>query len=247
MRGVVVVFLTLLFSSAAIGQQALPPPPRSAGKSVCVIPAIGHKFAVKKIGLMVFGNALDEIAVDSWGVDELIVRKIGALLGNRFSVRRVNLPKATLAALESPDGGPFRNRTAEWDEAVTATARAAGKCDFYINVYRTAVAYSNTNQSLFGMGIVSHGTELLGTYWLYANFAVRLYDGNTFAVLKTEIARSDPILVSALTTGVGGMNRRVDKTWWPDPPQAAAQSAILKDGIRALVNEGLEKTLPGML
>jgi len=246
MRGAVVVFLALFFSSAAIGQQAVSPP-RTAGKSVCVIPAVGHKFAVKKIGLMVFGNALEEIAVDTWGIDELIVRKTGSLLGNRFSVRRVNLPKATLAALENPGGGPFRDHNAEWNEAAAATARASGKCDFAVMVYRTGVPYSNTNQTLFGMGIVSHGTELLGTYWLYANFAIRVYDGNTFAVLKTDAARGDPILVTAFTTGVGGMNRRVDKTWWPEPPQAAAQSATIRDGIRALVNEGLEKTLPGML
>jgi hypothetical protein len=245
MRGAVVFFLTLFFSSAAIGQQAVSPS-RTAGKSVCLIPAVGHKFAVKKIGIMVFGNALEEIAVDSWGIDELIVRKAGAVLGNRFSVRRVNFPKAKLAALENPGGGPFRNHTAEWDEAVAATARASGKCDFIINVYRTGVAYSNTNQTLFGLGILSHGTDLLGSFWLYANFAIRIYDGNTFAVLKTEAARSDPILVSAFT-GIGGMSRRVDKTWWPEPPQAAAQSATIRDGIRALVNQGLEKTLPGML
>src|ERR1700755_2757096 len=102
MRGAIVFFLTLFFSSAAIGQQAASPPSRSAGKSVCFIPAVGHKFDVKKIGVMVFGNGLEEIGVDSWGIDELIVRKTGAVLGNRFSMRRVNLPKATLAALENP-------------------------------------------------------------------------------------------------------------------------------------------------
>jgi len=41
--------------------------------------------------------------------------------------------------------------------------------------------------------------------------------------------------------------RRVEKTWWPDPPRATAQNAISRDGIRALLNEGMEKTLPGML
>jgi hypothetical protein len=47
--------------------------------------------------------------------------------------------------------------------------------------------------------------------------------------------------------GIGGLSRRVDKTWWPESPQAAAHSAQIRDGIRALVNQGLEKTLPGML
>src|SRR5436853_5599209 len=101
MRGAIGLFLALLFSSGALAQQASSPP-TSAGKSVCVIPTVGHKFEVKKIGLMVFGNALDELAVDSWGIDELIVRKAGALLGKKYSVRRVNFSKATLAALEKP-------------------------------------------------------------------------------------------------------------------------------------------------
>jgi len=245
MRGAVVIFLTLFFSSAAIGQHAVSPP-RSAGKSVCVIPAVGHKFAVKKIGVMVFGNAHDEIAVDSWGIDELIVRKTGSVLGSRFSVRRVNLPKATLTALENPGGGPFRNNNTEWNDAVAAAARASGKCDFYIAAYRTGVAFANTNQALFGLGILSYGTDLIGHFYLYANFAIRVYDGNSFAVLKTESVRSESSLASAFTS-IGGLSRTVDKTWWPASPQAAAQSAAIRDGIRALVTQGLEKTLPGIL
>ncbi|WP_157100410.1 hypothetical protein [Rhodoplanes sp. Z2-YC6860] len=196
--------------------------------------------------MMVFGNGLEEIAVDSWGIDELIVRKVGTVLGNRFTVRRINFPKATLAALESPGGGLFRNTTAEWDQAVAAAARASGKCDLTISVYRTGAAFSNTNQTLFGLGIVSYGAELMGSYYLFAHFAIRIYDGNTFAVLKTEVARTETTLASVLT-GVGGLTRRVDKTWWPETPQAAVQSAQIRDGIRTLVNQSLEKTLPGML
>lgn len=195
---------------------------------------------------MIFGNALNEIAVDSWGIDEVIVRKTGAVLGKQFSVRRVNFPKATLAALEKPGGGPFRDGNKELDEAIAATARASGKCDFIVVAYRTGAQYANTNQALFGLGIVAHGTELVGNYYIHANFAIRVYDGSTFAVLKTQIVRRDSFLVAAMT-GAGGLSRSVDKTWWPESPQAAAQSANIKEGIRTLVNQGLEKTLPGML
>jgi hypothetical protein len=44
---------------------------------------------------------------------------------------------------------------------------------------------------------------------------------------------------------IRGPNREVDETWWPKSD--AAQSTKLKEGIRALVEQSLEMTLPALL
>jgi len=38
-----------------------------------VIPLLGDRFVVRKIGVTVFGNEEKEIPVDGWGLDDLVV------------------------------------------------------------------------------------------------------------------------------------------------------------------------------
>jgi hypothetical protein len=55
-------------------------------------------------------------------------------------------------------------------------------------------------------------------------------------------------LAEALTgPGIHGLYRRVDKSWLPNPPQAAAQNARLREATWALVESGLANTVPPML
>jgi hypothetical protein len=57
-----------------------------------------------------------------------------------------------------------------------------------------------------------------------------------------------PLLMGGMVPpGIYGMYRKVDAPLFPEAPQATAQSAQLKTIARDLVNEGLAKTLPGML
>jgi hypothetical protein len=56
-----------------------------------------------------------------------------------------------------------------------------------------------------------------------------------------------PLLVSGLTPpSIYGMYTKVDASLFPAAPQAAAQSAPLKNAARELVGQGLAKTLPVM-
>src|SRR5271167_4920386 len=43
-----------------------------------VIPAIGDKFLLEHIGLMVFGNEFTDAPIESWGLDELVVARVRA-------------------------------------------------------------------------------------------------------------------------------------------------------------------------
>ncbi len=78
---------------------------------------------------MVFGNEKAATAIDAWAIDDNVVGKIGALLGKRFSVKKINHPK------EHVQGKSKRRPN-------SGTAFAASlprqKCDLYIVVSRAA-------------------------------------------------------------------------------------------------------------
>jgi hypothetical protein len=214
-----------------------------SGKSVCVASALAYRFEVQKIGFMVFGNSLDGVAADTWGIDEAAARKIQEVLGREFAVRRVTVPKAALAELETRRIGFLRN---ENDDFMRAVAAGAGKCDFSITLTRAATQYGGTNQSVAGLGIVRHDNPLFPRVYVFASYIIRMYDGNLTA-LRSEKPTMHPLLVTPLTTpGLSAMYREADQSWWPEPAQAAAQSAQLKNATRALVEEGLAKKMPQM-
>ena len=41
----------------------------SQRKRVCVISAIGDTYSLQKVGITVFGNALDKVPIEAWGID----------------------------------------------------------------------------------------------------------------------------------------------------------------------------------
>jgi hypothetical protein len=236
--------LLVFVLSGTIAASAAPksraPKPRVAGPSVCVVTTIGHTFRVQKIGLMVFGNALDRVAIDSWGIDSLVVRKVGAVLGK--PVRRLTIPQAAIAAYEKPGGGLFRNPKKELLDTIRATAAKSGHCRFYVVVTTGTSGYAGTNQTVTGLGILQH-SAVFGVTYLYAIYWVEVYDGTTFERLQGKLASTEPILLASIP----GMSRRVDESWWPATPKAAVGSAQLRNATRALVEQGLAAALPGML
>jgi hypothetical protein len=70
------------------------------------------------------------------------------------------------------------------------------------------------------------------------------------SVRATERVHTGPAfdLIRDLTgPGFGGLSQRIDKSWLPNPPQAAAQNLRLRDATWALIEPGLANTIPPML
>jgi hypothetical protein len=230
--------------------------PAPSGASLCVVSAIGHEFDVQTIGLTVFGNALESADTTSWGLDDLAVRKVGALTAGHFAVRRLVLERAALAAYEAPkksifQGGPlFRDANKEFADMLKTAAAAAPKCDYYLAINSVTSALGDTNQYLTGIGILDRGVGPLSSQFLFAILDARLFDGRTFALQTEKLVRSGPAIdVGEILTGPGihGLYRRVDKSWLPNPPQTAAQNPRLRDAVWALIESGLANTIPAVL
>ncbi len=127
-------------------------PATQDGKCVGVVSQVGGKFTVKKIGYTVFGNEENEVPVESWRIDDLVVAKISGFLNKRATVRRIPYPKDAFASLDAPK--LFRNYDADVGE-ILRTITAGTRCVRYIVITPSVAHYGTTNQTLSGLGIVS--------------------------------------------------------------------------------------------
>lgn len=230
-----VVAASLLLVGGCAGSFGLPSPEASkviaGAKTVGVVSAIGHKFTLQKVGVTVFGNELNEVRIDSWGVDNAAAGKVSALLGSRYSVKRISFAPQDL------------------DENVESTVRkiaATQRCDLYLVITRASVPFGGTNQLVSGLGIVEGGGAINpDNVHLFAVTAVHVYDGQTFARLSWQ--RTDFLIGSSLTGRIiNGPYRTLDRSWWPATPQAV-HSDKLKSATRTLVEQSLVKTIPEVM
>jgi hypothetical protein len=236
-----IALLCFFTASAAIAQPAAPKKP-DGRKSIGVISAVGERFSLQKIGIMVFGNDLKETPVQSWGIDDLVAGKISAVLGKQYNVKRIVAPKGAFDAIDQP-GGLFRDREAEQRELVRKIA-ASHKSDLYIVVTRGGSPYGNSNQVLSGLGILEAGAPITSdNVYLFALSVIAVYDGRTFELVKRK---AGSVGQSTFLAVVKGPHQKVDKSWWPASPQVA-QNEKLKNATRALVEQSIAMTVPDLV
>jgi hypothetical protein len=245
MRRTVVTLLLLLGGTAAALAQPAPAKqnlpktvaakraPQQDGNCVGGVSNLGEKFTVRKMGSSVFGNEINVVPVDSWHIDDLVVAKISAALGKPTVVRRIPYRREAFASLDTLK--LFHDTEAEIREGVR-TLMAGTRCARYLLVTR-----SDYNKTMGGIGILRTGVgELFTKVTAYALFSLRLYDGETFTLLKRASAPSEE---SIWLQPIRGPHRQVDESFWPESPRNAAQNASLREAIRELVSQGMDATL----
>ena len=195
-------------------------------KSIGVISAVGHKFAVQKIGITVFGNELNEVATSSWGIDDAVASKVSALLSGRYAVRRISPP----AGLDADNA-----------EDMVRKIAASQKHDLYVVVARSTAPFGSSNQVVTGLGMIEAGGVINpDNITLFAVTTVLVYDGRTFERLGWQRTGVEGISIGKT---INAPTRSLDHTWWPATPQAVHNDK-LKAATRALAVEGLSTTIP---
>src|SRR5262245_54625189 len=173
-----------------------------------VISDIGDQFVVQNVGFTVFGNERSEVPAKGWGLDDLVIARVRAAAGPGVTVRRIAYAGDAFAELEKP-GSFFRDMKAELSNAVRQIA-SGSNCERYVLVQRSTSRFSNLNQSVSGIGVV---------HWVYRTFLfalsyVRIYDGQSFEVIKQGAATIDdePLVARVLMSNpIRGPNRELDK------------------------------------
>jgi hypothetical protein len=243
-RSVVVVSLLLVLGGCAgMAGVAAPETTKAVEKArtVGVISAVGSTFALQKVGITVFGNELNEVPIGSWGLDA-VANRVSAVLGKRFTVKRIAVPQGAFDASDNP--AAFSDPNATLQATVRKLARSAN-CDLYIVVTRAGTSFSGTNQFVAGIGMVEGGGVINpDNVTLFAVTAVHLYDGRTFERLLWQ--RPGFAIGGSFGNVVNAPHRRLDRTWWPATPQAV-QSEKYKAAVRALLAESVGATVPEMV
>jgi hypothetical protein len=251
-----VLLSTFIACGLAVAQQPAKPKASAAapaakpaaadnGKCIGVISAIGENFILKKIGITVFGNDEATAPIDSWHVDDLVVSKISGFLAKSWTVRRIDYPKGTFAFLEAQHP-LFYNAESDLVGTLRRLTSSA-PCDYYVVVLKTGHVLFNTNQTVYGLGILETSSLLTASDHIHALFRIIVYDGRTFAPIgqKAAFLEGRTLIEQVTQIDIKGPFRTVDQSWWPQ--SNPAQSAKLRDGIRQLVSQGLDATMPQIL
>jgi hypothetical protein len=225
---------------------AKPPVPADNGPcQLGVIPALGDQFVVQKVGLMVFGNDRTEVPVN-WGFDDLVVARVRAAAAPGTVVRRLTYAKGAFEPYYNPPTRLFRNSR---DDLTAIVRQIAGNasCERYVVVVTFEGTLPGTNQILSGVGVLNHGTSLFSRTMLFTNLSVLVFDGQTFAIHKNPFATFESALARVLQPEKPNPLIELDNASFPEPAAEAANSAILRDRVRALLTAKLDKALPAYL
>lgn len=215
-------------------------PTESGTCKIGVIPVIGDQFVVQKIGLTVFNNEYAEVPIGAWGLDDLVVARVRAVMGSGTGVRRIAYAKATFAPYEHPAPALFRNPRSELTTIVRQITANAG-CERYVAVTKLTGQLDGSNQTLRGIGVYHRGIgSLVGHTRLFTVIEVTVFDGQTYAIQKRPFG-----LGAAFARALGGEDplTKLDNAAFPEPAAGAAASATLRDGTRALLAANLDRTL----
>jgi hypothetical protein len=211
-----------------------------------VIAAAGNPIALKKIGITVFGNEDAEVPSDAWGVDDLIVARVRAATGPSIAVRRIAVGEEGLFELyKKPGKGLFNNPRENLTEAVRKIA-ANSRCRRHIAVTRFYGNLAGTNQSLDGIGVLTQGP--FGKAAVFAYVQIAVFDGPDFVIRDDPFGSFGARLSSAMSQLAKDEHiRTVEGAEFPASPEAAAKDIKLREAVRTLLTERLDRILPEYL
>lgn len=218
-----------------------PAPAESGPCQIGVISAVGDTFAVQKVGLTVFGNELTEVPINAWGLDDLVVARVRVATSGAI-VRKIAYPKGAFEPYYHPPTRLFRNG----DDDLTAVVRqiaASSNCARYFVFTTYAAQLQGTNQSLPGIGVLHHGSGPLSNTSLFANFALRVFDGQSFIIAKRPSTDLGSILAGSFRRLGQDPLTKLEADDFPASPADAPASSTLRDHTRALLAARLNKAV----
>lgn len=211
-----------------------------------VIPALGDQFSVHKFGITIFETEEEEVPVNGWGFDDLAVARVRAATGNDPSVRRINYPKGAFEPYYHPKSR-FLPDPNEGLPAIVRGITPNANCERYLVITTFKGTVAGTKLQINGIGVYSQGIgSLVRHSHLFANVAIGMLDGSTYEKINPSLAAIGSNLSKAFQL-VEDPITKLDQSLYPDPPQSAATSSILRERSRALLSSELDRLIPNRL
>jgi len=211
-----------------------------------VISAIGDRFAVQKFGLTVFETEESEVAVDGWGLDDLVVARVRAGTNNDPTVRRITYSKGAFQPFYNPTSR-FLPDPREGLPAIVRGITPTAKCDRYLVVTRSKGQVPGTNLMLDGIGAYNRGLgSLLRHSHLFAHIAVSMLDGITYERINRPFAGVGARLAAGMRLTEDPLTK-LDNSLFPESTSAVPGNATLRERTRTLIAANLDQILPDYL
>jgi len=234
---------------AAPKAKAAPKQPVASEAGPCrigVISAVDDRFAVQKFGLTVFETEESEIAVNGWGLDDLVVARVRAATNNDPTVRRIAFPKGAFQPFYNPTSR-FLPDPREGLPAIVRNITPTAKCDRYLVVTRSKGQVPGTNLILDGVGAYNRGIgSVLRHSHLFAHIALSMLDGITYERVNRPFAGVGARLAAGLRITEDPLTK-LDNSLFPESTSAVQGNATLRERTRTLIAANLDQVLPDYL
>ncbi|MBP1097104.1 hypothetical protein [Bradyrhizobium diazoefficiens] len=219
-----------------------------------VVVTTGDEFTVLTTGLTVFQNKTMVVPIPGWGLNDLIFARTRAAIPAGVSVLRIPYNPAKFPPRdESKDtlkDRLFRDLNAELAGYMREVAKGTN-CRHYIQILNSVSPIGTSNYTVRGFGILNQDVVLGRRIYLYALAFIRIFDGRDFSVVRQSSAlinvHHSLVVQRLLGRQIGGPYRELPAESFPTRPEDAADNPALRDGVRAMLAESLDKTLPLLL
>lgn len=243
-------------SKSTTGREATGKPAPVAG-GACdfgVVVTTGDEFTVLTTGLTIFQHKMKVIPIPGWGLNDLIFARTRAAIPAGVSVLRIPYNPAKFPPRdESKDtlkDRLFRDLNAELAGYMHEVAKGTN-CRHYIQILNSISPIGTSNYTVSGFGILNQDVVLGRRVYLYALAFIRIFDGRDFSVVRQSSAlinlHHSLTVQRLLGKQIGGPYRELPAESFPTRPEDAADNPALRDGVRAMLTESLDKTLPLLL
>lgn len=224
-------------------------PPIAAETGPCrlgVISALGDRFAVQKFGVTVFETEETEVAVEGWGLDDLVIARLRAATGADPTVRRIAYPKGAFEPFYHPTARLIRDPREDLP-AIVRSFTPGTHCERYLVVTRVKAQLPGTNLMLNGVGAYNRGLgSLMRHSHLFASIFVSMLDGSTYEKINRPFAGFGTRMSEGLRVFEDPLTK-LDNSLFPEPPMAVQGNAALREKTRTLLAAKLDQILPAYL
>ncbi|MBR1176762.1 hypothetical protein JQ617_22625 [Bradyrhizobium sp. KB893862 SZCCT0404] len=219
-----------------------------------VVVTTGDEFTVLTTGLTIFQYKTMVVPIPGWGLQELIFARTRAAIPAGVSVLRIPFNPAKFPPRdESKDtlkDRLFHDPDAELAGYMREVVKGTN-CRHYIQILNAVSPIGSSKYTVRGFGILNQDVVLGRRIFLYALAFIRIFDGRDFSVVRQSSAlinmQHSLAVQRLLGKQLGGPYRELPAESFPARPEDAAADPALRDGVRAMLTESLDKTLPLLL
>lgn len=211
-----------------------------------VISAIEDRFEVDKFGVTIFETEVNDVPIESWALDELVLARVRAIAGADPTIHRISIPKSAFELYYHPKSR-FLPDPAEKLPNIIRAATPTANCERYLVVTTFDGEVPGTHLKVKGVGTYNQGLgSLIRHSHLFANIAINVIDGRTYENIERPFANFGTNFAKNLRLTEDPLYK-LENSDFPDPPSAAVSSATLRERTRTLVASELDRLLPAYL